>query len=56
MKKQNERINRYNRKATRQFCFRLNKRTDAEIISKLENESSMQGYVKKLIREDLKNS
>ena len=41
-------------KKTRQFCLRLNKETEDDIIAHLEAQPSMQGYLKRLIREDIK--
>lgn len=37
----------------RMIHLKLNKETDAEIIEKLENVPSIQGYIKDLIRADL---
>lgn len=36
--------------------LKLNRETDADVVEKLEKVSSMQGYIKQLIREDLKNA
>ncbi|MEE8886719.1 MAG: hypothetical protein SOI56_09230 [Eubacteriales bacterium] len=44
---------RYDRKTARRVMLKLNKNTDADIIEKLEAQDSMQGYIKKLIREDI---
>lgn len=46
---------RYDAKATRRYGFKLNKGTDADIIAKLESVPSMQGYIKALIRADIKS-
>ena len=35
--------------------LKLNRETDADILEKLASVSSMQGYIKELIRKDLKN-
>ena len=53
MKRYYDRMNKYNKKNTRQYCFRLNKKTDADVIKKLDEVQSKQGYVKELIRKDL---
>jgi hypothetical protein len=37
----------------RNFCLKLNRETDKDIIEKLESVDSMQGYIKSLIRKDL---
>lgn len=49
-------IRKYDRKNTRVFCFKFNKRTDADIIERLNTVSSKQGYVKMLIRDDIKKN
>ena len=46
--------NKYNRKNTVQVLLRLNKNTDADIIAALESAKSKQGYIKALIRADMK--
>ena len=40
----------------RRFGLKLNINTDADIIDQLEKQESMQGYIKKLIREDIKRN
>ena len=45
---------KYTKENTRAYCLRLNKKTDQDIMAKLEAVESMQGYIKGLIREDLK--
>lgn len=37
----------------RRYGFKLNINTDADIIAHLSKQDSMQGYVKRLIREDI---
>ena len=44
---------RYDDKNTRQYHLKLNLKTDAEIIEHLSKQSSMQGYLKDLIRADI---
>ena len=39
----------------RMIHLKLNKDTDAEIIEKLDNVANIQGYIKELIKEDIKN-
>lgn len=46
---------RYDAKHTKQIKLKLNLGTDADILQKLETEPSMQGYIKRLIREDIKS-
>lgn len=38
---------------TKQVKFKLNLRTDADILAHLEAQPNIQGYVKKLIRDDI---
>lgn len=54
MKRYYDRITRYNVKNTKAYCLRFNKKTDADVIQKLENVPSKMGYIKTLIRKDLK--
>lgn len=54
MNKASERQKRYDDKATTRIGLKLNNVTDADILKKLESVNSKQGYIKSLIREDLK--
>ena len=45
---------KYDAKATTQIKFKLNTKTDADIIAKLESVPNKQGYFKTLVRNDLK--
>lgn len=51
--------NKYNAKNTIQIPFRLNRRTDADIISFFEvlkkYNIPVSGYIKRIIRQDIKN-
>ena len=38
------------------FSLKLQNSTDADIISKLKEQESIQGYIKTLIREDIKKA
>lgn len=42
------------KKAMRFFGLKLSKNTDKEIIEQLEKQESVQAYIKKLIREDIR--
>ena len=53
MRQQYERQTRYNKANTTTVLLRLNKRTDADIIGRLQEVGSKQGYVKSLIRRDM---
>ena len=45
---------KYDKEHSRQILLKLNKKTDADILAKFDAVPNMQGYVKTLIREDLK--
>ena len=45
--------NRYNKLNTTTLCIRLNRKTDTDIIERLKAQQSKQGYVKRLIRQDI---
>ena len=44
---------RYDERTARRVSLKLNKNTDADILQKLESVSSMQGYIKAMIRADI---
>ena len=44
---------RYDARNTRQVHIKLNLRTDKDVLEKLDEVQSKQGYIKRLIREDL---
>ena len=45
----------YDKQNTRRVNLKLNNKTDADIIRKLESVENIQGYIKELIRKDMKN-
>ena len=45
---------KYNEKNTTVVALRLNRKTDADIISRVWEEDNRQGYIKALIRADIK--
>lgn len=47
------RSRRYDDNNTRSYHIKLNYKTDADIIEKLQSVPSMQGYIKELIRNDI---
>lgn len=51
---QKEATKRYQQKTTRVYNIRLNLNTDGDIIRRLEEVGSKQGYIKDLIRKDLR--
>lgn len=44
---------RWDRENTRQVKFKFNLRTDADILAHLDAQQNVQGYVKRLIRDDI---
>lgn len=44
---------KYDAENTRQVHLKLNRRTDEDVLEKLDSVQSKQGYIKKLIREDI---
>lgn len=47
---------KYNQNNTKQYPIRLNLNTDADIIEKLSTVDSVAGYIKDLIRADMKKN
>ena len=45
---------KYDSKNTRQYRLKLNVNTDADVIKKFDDTENVQGYIKKLVREDIK--
>ena len=43
----------YDRENSKRYGLKLNLKTDADIIAQLDAQSSMQGYIRRLIREDI---
>ena len=46
-------IRKYDAANTKQLHLKLNLKTDADILAHLEQQESVQGYIKALIREDM---
>lgn len=44
---------RYDKANTRQIKLKLNLKTDADILARLDGVGNKQGYIKKLIRADI---
>lgn len=44
---------RYDKENTKSIKFKFNKKTDADILNRFEEVGNKQGYVKRLIREDI---
>ena len=47
---------RYDAKSARHYSLKLNNATDAELIQRLEAVSSVNGYIRRLIREDIERN
>lgn len=47
---------KYDAQNTKQYHLKLNLNNDAEIIARLEQQTSMQGYIKALIDLDIKKN
>lgn len=52
-KKKYEAVNKYNKEKTKTYCLRLNLKNDKEIIERLGEVESVNGYIKDLIRVDI---
>lgn len=50
---QRKAIEKYDRQNTRQYHLKLNRNTDADIMARLDEVDSIQGYIKQLIRADI---
>ncbi|MBQ6442178.1 MAG: nucleotidyltransferase domain-containing protein [Lachnospiraceae bacterium] len=46
---------RYDKENTKSYLLKLNKKTDADILEKLKDVSNKQGYLKELVRKDLRS-
>lgn len=46
-------VARYDKENTQQILLKLNKVTDADILDRLHSVRNKQGYIKKLIRQDI---
>lgn len=46
-------VRKYDEKNTKQIHLKLNLTTDADILKQFEKQESVQGYIKRLIREDI---
>ena len=47
---------RYDKKMAKYLSMKLNKKTDADILDHLSKQENIQGYLKRLIREDMKKT
>lgn len=53
-KKRNANLNEWRKKHTRRVTVLLNNNTDRDIIERLDSVGNKQGYIKGLIRKDLR--
>ena len=51
---QRKALEKYDAINTIQFKMKLNKKHDADIIERLNQSGNKQGYIKRLVREDIK--
>lgn len=48
-------VRKYDKAHTKQFLLKLNLQTDADIIDWFADLENVQGYIKELVRRDMKN-
>lgn len=51
--KRSERDARYNAKVSKYYSLKFNVNTDADVIAHLDLQESVNGYIRRLIREDI---
>ena len=56
MKKESEATERWQKENIKRVTIKLHKVNDVDIIDKLDAQVSMQGYIKKLIRDDIEKN
>lgn len=49
-----EYLNQYEKENIRQIRLKINRKTEPELIEWIEQQDNIQGYIKQLIREDMK--
>lgn len=54
-KKHQEAVRRYDAANTKPVFLKLNVKTDADVLQKLEEVGNKQGYIKALVRKDIGN-
>ena len=47
---------RYDQRTAKHIGLKFNRNTDADILAHLEKQENIQGYLKRLIREDMKGA
>ena len=48
-----EYLNQYEKENLRQIRLKINRKTEPELIEWIEQQENIQGYIKRLIREDM---
>lgn len=56
MKKEYEATERWQKENLRRVVVKLHKVNDADVIERIDAEVSIQGYIKRLVREDIARS
>lgn len=56
MNKSSARSQRYQDKAIKRVTVKLNKFTEPEIVERIESQENVQGYIKRLILEDMERN
>ena len=51
-----EYMNQYEKDNIRQIRLKINRKTEPELIEWIETQENIQGYIKRLIREDMENN
>ena len=49
-----EYLNQYEKENIRQIRLKINRKTEQEMLEWIEKQKNIQGYIKQLIREDMK--
>ena len=49
-------VHKYDKENTRKMTFKFNRNTDADILEKLASVPNKQGYIKRLIRDDIEKN
>ena len=56
MNKRDEATQRYQDKNMRKILLKVNRKTEPDILEQIEKQENMQGYIKRLIREDIERN
>lgn len=56
MNKRDEATQRYQDKNMRKILLKINRKTEPEILERIEKQDNMQGYIKRLILEDIERN